>query len=44
LMLVVRFARLAPGREHNRLLGQTAQLQLFFSCLLLLGCLFSPLR
>ena len=44
LMLVVRFARLAPGREHNRLLGQTAQLQLFFSCLLLLGCLFAPLR
>lgn len=41
LLLVVRFARLAPGRQHNVLLGRTAQLQLFFSALVLLGCLFS---
>ncbi|HET7775891.1 MAG TPA: 1,4-dihydroxy-2-naphthoate octaprenyltransferase [Azospira sp.] len=39
LLLVVRFARLAPGPGHNLLLGRTAQLQLFFSFLLILGCL-----
>lgn len=42
LLLVVRFARATPGTGHNLLLGRTAQLQLLFSFLLLLGCLFRP--
>ncbi len=37
LSLVLRFRREAPGTGHNRLLAQTAQLQLLFSVLLSLG-------
>ncbi len=37
LLLVRRFCREAPGPGHNRLLAQTAQLQLLFSILLSAG-------
>jgi len=37
VMLVQRFCRAAPGLGHNRLLAQTAQVQLLFTVLLSVG-------
>jgi 1,4-dihydroxy-2-naphthoate octaprenyltransferase len=39
LMMVVRFIRQAPGPAFNKILGQTAQVQLAYGALLCLGLL-----